>query len=120
MKLVMVILFIFLVSITVRSRELTIAEKVMVSRMAKAKSVQTWMVDHIEAEHLNFEDFISFQVYKKSCLPMERKFKKIEEADESYSDQSKSLLVPYGLCQEGALGLSRLFIDQNNKEELIL
>jgi len=111
MKLAAAILFLFFLSFTLESRELTYKEKLIFNSTEKTITVKNFMEIQIRPGDLSFKDYLSYQIMKKGCLPLESSFKKIEQAEE-LKDQSKKLSKLYNVCSESALGLGHLFIMQ--------
>ena len=116
MRLAILLMGIFLLSLTVRSaqgRELLVTEKAVLINLDRVKNVQQYMQTNIDESALSFRDFLSYQIQKKACLPMEQIIKKIEGEAADYPDQSLKLLQAYVLCSQGVLGQSHLYVEQN-------
>ncbi len=114
MKLAMTLLFLFFLSFGLESRELTYKEKLVFNSMEKTLRVKAFMEGRIRPGDLSFSDYLSYQIMKKGCLPLEAKFKKVEQADDQLKDQSKGLRKFYSACSESALGLGHLYVVQKD------
>ncbi|MBT3584350.1 MAG: hypothetical protein HN509_05570 [Halobacteriovoraceae bacterium] len=112
MRSIFVIITLSVLSFSLSARELTAGEKLVLTTLERTTKVRTYMQDNIRTEDLSFRQYLSFQLLKKSCLPLELTIAKIEKEETEYKDQSKFLLGLYTTCSEGTLSLSNLFIEQ--------
>lgn len=115
MRLALVILGVFFFVMTVRShaRPLTYKEKIALIPTEKTFKVNKFMVEKIIPQDLDFHDFISYKLLKKSCEPLMKKHQSIIDATDELSDQADELIKLYGICAEGTLGLTNLYISYN-------
>ncbi len=109
MKIAFVLVFAFFVSMAARSRELTYKERMAVLASKNHIELSTFFVDHIDPQGLPLNEYISYNVLKKSCVPLTLHLKKIENEDEEFKDQSIKLRVFYEGCMEGTLALGHLY-----------
>lgn len=112
MKLALIILGLFFLSLTVRSRELTFAERLTISNYKKTNEVKSFMEIKIKKTDLSMRDYIGFLALRKSCDPVRLYLGHIENQEDNYKDQSKMLGPLMLACQNGSLGLSHLYIGQ--------
>ena len=112
MKLAFILLGIFLVFMSVRTngRELSQEEKLALIPYNNSLVVKEYMEQKTNTANLGFADRLAFSALKQSCVPLTLHLDKIEREEEAYPDQTKTLLQLYGLCSEGTMGLSRLYI----------
>lgn len=112
MKWVFAILALFFISFAFnsQSRELTFKERAVLTPMPKTMRVKTFMMEHIDRGVLSFEDFLSFQILRNACLPIDSLQARLEREEDIYPDQSVELLKAYGLCAEGVLGLTDIYL----------
>lgn len=92
-----------------RSRELSYKERMATLAAKNHIELSQFFVDQIDPQGLPLNEYISYNVLKKSCLPLQAQFKKIDHADEELEDQSKKLRVLYEGCMEGTLALGHLY-----------
>lgn len=109
MKIAFVLVFAFFVSMAARSRELTYKERMAVLASKNHIELNTFFADEIDPQGLPLNEYISFNVLKKSCLPLSTHLRKIEEQDDQYKDQSIKLRLLYEGCMEGTLALGHLY-----------
>lgn len=116
MRLALIILGIFFLSLTVRSangREPNYQEKVIIGTYKRTHKVKSYMQDNINPDLLSFSEYLSFQLMKKACAPMDYALKQLEKRDQEYPDQTHNLVKAYGVCSEATHGLSSLYIQQH-------
>jgi hypothetical protein len=111
-KLSILFITISLLPSALLSRELNYQEKAATLTHPKAIKVKDYMEQNIDQRQLSIPEFVSFNILKRSCLPVDGLIKKIQNEDEEYPDQSKLLISLGHLCSEGALGLTALYVDQ--------
>ncbi len=114
MKLALVILGLFFLSLTVRSRELTFSERTVLTGHKTTKTVKTFMETHIKKTDLSMRDYIGFLALRKSCDPVGLMIDYIKNQKDDYPDQSKKLAPMYSACEKGSLGLAKLFVKQQD------
>ncbi|MBK22815.1 MAG: hypothetical protein CME70_02325 [Halobacteriovorax sp.] len=112
MKLAIIILGLFFLSLTVRSRELTLSERTILSGHKTAATVKTFMEAHIKKTDLSMRDYIGFLALRKACDPVNLMIKFIENQKDDYPDQSKKLVPVSSACEKGSLGLAKLYVKQ--------
>lgn len=112
MKLALIILGLFFLSLTVRSRELTFAERSILFHYSKTVEVKTFMESKIIKSDLSMRDYIGFLANRKSCDPVKLMSQHIENQDDDFKDQSKKLAPLMSACEKGAIGLGHLYISQ--------
>lgn len=112
MKWVFAILALFFISFAFnsQSRELTFKERAVLTPMPKTMRVKTFMMEHIDRSALSFEDYLAFQILRNACLPLDSLQVRLEREEDVYPDQSVELLKAYGLCAEGVLGLTDIYL----------
>lgn len=117
MKLAFILLGLFLVFMSVRTsgRELTQEERLALIPYQNSVVVKEYMELNTATSKLGFTDRLAFATLKRSCLPLTLHVEKIEAEEETYPDQSNTLLQLYALCSEGTMGLSRLYIKAQTK-----
>lgn len=109
MKIAFVVVFAFFVSMAARSRDLTYKERMAVLASKNHIELSTYFADQIDPQSLPLNEYISFNVLRKSCLPLTLHLNKIEEQNEEFKDQSVKLRVYYIGCMEGTLALGHLY-----------
>ena len=109
MKIAFVVVFAFFISMAARSRDLTYKERTAVLAAKNHIELNTYFVDQIDPQSLPLNEYISFNVLKKSCLPLTLHLTKIEEQDDEFKDQSVKLRAYYIGCMEGTLALGHLY-----------
>jgi hypothetical protein len=109
-RLTLLMLFFFFLSFAVRSRELNHREKLTLAPFKKTQAVKGYMLDQIDPTSLPIRDFLSFQVYKQACTPLQLALKGVADASDELPDQSKTFIPLYQGCAEGVLGLSSLYV----------
>ncbi|MFT6071421.1 MAG: hypothetical protein ACJAT2_001600 [Bacteriovoracaceae bacterium] len=114
MKLALIILGLFFLSLTVRSRELTLSERGVLLGLQKSSEIKTYMTDKIIKTDLSMRDYIGFLALRRACDPVNILVRHIEKQDENFKDQSKSLAPLMNACEKGSLGLTHLYIGQNH------
>lgn len=112
MKLALIILGLFFLSLTVRSRELTLAEKAVLVSYKKSVEVKNFMQNKIITSDLSMRDYIGFLALRRSCDPVKIMVDHIESRDDDFDDQSKNLGPLMNACEKGSLGLTHLYIGQ--------
>jgi hypothetical protein len=116
MRVAFTILFIFLISFSIRSqaRELSLKEKAALINLEKTINVKQYIEGSIPLPDLPLSEYLSYKVLKNSCSPLVSLLDKIQVEDESYKDQAKKLATLYGVCSHGVIGLTEIYI--NHKE----
>ena len=109
MRIALLIVCGFFLSMAVRARELTYKERVSTLSSKKHINFKNYLVEQIDPQGLPIKDYISYKVLKESCTPLSIALSKIEQADEELEDQSRKLRVFYEGCMEGTLGLGHLY-----------
>ena len=112
MKLAFILLGLFLVFMSVRTngRELSQEERLALIPYKSSAVVKEYMELNTKTAKLGFADRLAFSALKQACKPLTLHLEKIEREEETYPDQTKVILQLYGLCSEGTMGLSRLYI----------
>ena len=114
MKLALIILGLFFLSLTVRSRELTFSERGVILGLQKSSVIKSYMVDHIIKTDLSMRDYIGFLALRRACDPVNLLVRHIDKQEDDYKDQSKSLIPLMSTCEKGNLGLTHLYIGQRD------
>jgi hypothetical protein len=114
MKLALIILGIFFLSLTVRSRELSLSERGVLLGLHKTSEIKSFMIDKIIKTDLSMRDYIGFLALRRSCDPVNILVRHIEKQGEELGDQSKGLTPLMSACEKGTLGLGHLYIGQNH------
>lgn len=114
MKLALIILGLFFLSLTVRSRELTFSERGVLLGLNKTNEIKAYMADNIIKTDLSMRDYIGFLALRRACDPVNLLVRHIEKKEDDFKDQSKSLVALMNTCEKGALGLSHLYIGQKD------
>lgn len=112
----MFILCVFFISFAFQSnaRELNIKEKTVLLNLDKTMSVKNYMEHHINVQDLALSDYLKLKVLKNSCNPLFTKVNKIENAPEDHKDQSSKLSTLLNICSQGVIGITNLFVGQQN------
>lgn len=111
MRMAFFLLGLFFVFVSVRSRELTPNERLVLLPYEKnTKKVRQYFLDNIDTTNLSWSDWISYKTLVRSCDPLNLHLLKIERSPSEYEDQAKSLAALYGVCSEGTLNLAHLYI----------
>ena len=112
MKLALIILGLFFLSLTVRSRELNLSERVILSNYNKTVEVKSFMETKIIKTELSMRDYIGFLALRKSCDPVRLMIGHIKNQEEDFKDQAKILSPMMLACQNSVIGLGHLYIGQ--------
>lgn len=112
MKLALIILGLFFLSLTVRSRELTFSEKTVLLNHEKSLSVKTFMENRIVKSKLSMRDYIGFLALRKSCDPINLMIKFVENQKDDFEDQSKKMIPLTTACEKGTISMGHLYIGQ--------
>jgi hypothetical protein len=117
MRVALTILFVFLVSFAFHSeaRDFTIREKALLINHKNSLKVREYMLGRISIVDLPLSEYLSYKVLKNSCSPLEHLIVKIQDADESFVDQSAKLATLSNVCAQGVIGLSKLYIDHSHE-----
>lgn len=111
-KLALIILGLFFLSLTVRSRELTLSERGVLLGLKKSNEIKIYMTDKIVKTDLSMRDYIGFLALRRACDPVNLFVDHIEKQDDELKDQSKNLIPLMNACKSGSLGLTHLYIGQ--------
>jgi hypothetical protein len=103
-------------SVRTSGRDLTQEERLALIPYQNSLVVKEYMEQKTKTAKLGFADRLAFSALKQSCVPLSLHIQKIEREEEVYPDQTKVLLQLYGLCSEGTMGLSRLYIKAQKPE----
>ncbi len=109
MKIAFVLVFAFFISMAARSRDLTYKERMAVLASKNHIELNTFFVDQIDPQGLPLNEYISYNVLKKSCSPLTSFLGKIDRDEDELKDQSLKLRVLYEGCMEGTLALGHLY-----------
>ena len=111
-KWVFAILVLFFISFAFnsQSRELTFKERATLTPLAKTMRVKNYMLEHIDRSGLSFEDFLSFQILRNACVPLDSLQARLARESDDFPDQSGELLKGYAVCAEGVLGLTDIYL----------
>ncbi len=96
-----------------QARELTFKEKTVLVNYKKITQVKTHIENKINVEDLSLGEFLSFKVLKNSCRALDDMTKLIDDKDESFTDQSQTLVPLVSICSQGVVGLTDLLIRQS-------
>jgi gamma-glutamyl phosphate reductase len=95
------------------ARELNYQEKLVTMTLERNLTLNRFMVENIATQELSLTDYLSFQLMKKACLPLELAIEHVKKAPSNHPDQSVDFAKYYAVCSEGALGLSALYVRQH-------
>lgn len=109
MKIAFVLVFAFFISMAARSRDLSYKERMAVLAHKNHIELNNFFSEQIDPQGLPLNEYISYNVLKKSCLPLSAHLTKIDERDDQYPDQSIKLRLLYEGCMEGTLALGHLY-----------
>ena len=93
------------------ARTLDLTERAMVSNYARTKNVSEFMIGHINPNDLAISEYITYQVLKNSCNPLENKLADIGNASKKYESQSKKLGELMDICSQATIGLTSLYLE---------
>lgn len=118
MKLALIILGLFFISLTVRSRELSVTERAALISLKKTTNLKKFFEAKINRDDLGISDYIAFSVLRRSCDPLNLMLKHIgnqDEDSEAIKDKAKALLVLMNGCEKGTISMSSLYIEQQEE-----
>ena len=115
MKLAYVLLGLFFLVVTVRSdgRELLFTEKAVILPLKKTMKVRSYMLEKVNIDDLSMIELITWRLFKKSCLPIEKSLEKIKGEGEKFPDYSAVLMRNYVVCSEGVISMTHHYVKQN-------
>lgn len=114
MKVVLIVLSLFFLSVALRARELTVQEKIVLSGLEKSEKVLTTFHQDIDPRLLTFRDRLAVATFKRGCAPAKSAVDLIKNADDTLEDQSKTLVPLILGCQQSALSMADFYLIQRD------
>ncbi len=111
MRMAFFLLGLFFVFVSVRGRDLTTSERLLLLPYENnTKNVRQYFLDNIETTSLSWSQWLAYKGLERSCDPLNLHLSRIAREEEEYPDQTENLKNLYSLCSEGVLNLANLYI----------